>query len=409
VSALLRHFLAATGGSLLCGRPTASFENVSIDTRTLRHGDLFFALRGARLDGHDYLRAAADRGAGAVVIDRLDERFSFHPERAPAVVQVADSLRALQQWGRCRREQCHGQVIGVTGSNGKTTTKEMLAAILRLAGRTLATKGNLNNHIGLPLTLCDLAPDTEYAVIEMGTSKKGDMDVLMDITRPQVGLITNVGKDHLEFLGTPEGVLEVNRVLFDQLPATGTAIINLDDPLLAGCLKKLPCRAVTYSVKGAADVFASDLQPWPLPMRFRLHQGADSYEAELNVPGSFQVQNAVAAAAVAHALGISSDKILEGFRTFRPAAMRMQVSEASSGATLINDAYNANPSSVRASVESFCEAYGGRSRWLVLGDMRELGETARQEHQDMGQWLATQALDRIFLYGRDTRFVRKGL
>ena len=182
----IRQFLKVTGGSLLTGHPDEWIDRLSIDSRTLRAGDTFFALQGPRFDGHDYLKNAAVAGAGTVVIQTLDSRAQFDPSRFPSVVQVKDTLKALQDLARWVRSQSSAIVIGVTGSNGKTTTKEMIASILRGAGKTLATRGNLNNHIGLALTLCELESDHQFAVIEMGTSKPGDMELLMDITRPSL-------------------------------------------------------------------------------------------------------------------------------------------------------------------------------------------------------------------------------
>jgi UDP-N-acetylmuramoyl-tripeptide--D-alanyl-D-alanine ligase len=406
----IRELLGVTNGSLILGRPDTFFKRISIDTRTLMPADAFFALHGPHFDGHDFLRFAGDRGASVLVIDTLDDQLQSSEERPADVVLVDDTLRALQRFAASVRAQSLARIVGITGSNGKTTTKEMLASILKLSGKTLATRGNLNNHIGLPLTCCGLESDHRFAVIEMGTSKKGDMEVLVEVLKPDVALITNVGKDHLEFLGTPEGVLEENQVLFDQMPEKGIAVMNLDDPLLSALSARWSRQQITYGIeKDDADVAAYGIKAWPLPIRFELRIGEQRLEAILNAPGSFQVKNALAAAATAHALGISPQQIVEGFRQFTPVAMRMQAHAGPGDSVLMNDAYNANPSSVRASVESFCESYLDRPRWLVLGDMRELGAIARQEHRDLGAWLAGQKLDRIFLYGRDTRFVLEGL
>jgi UDP-N-acetylmuramoyl-tripeptide--D-alanyl-D-alanine ligase len=406
----VRDILRATRGSLVSGYPSTVCERLSIDTRTLRPGDVFFALQGPRFDGHQFIHTAARKRARAIVLQKLDSSLRMDASFWPDILQVADTLAAIQDIGRLARSTApQTTFIGLTGSNGKTTTKEMLASILRRMGKTLSTRGNLNNHIGLPLMLSELEADHRYALLEMGTSKKGDMDLLVDLVRPQVGVITNVGKDHLEFFGTPEGVLEVNRKLFDVLPKDGTAVINLEDPLLKDFAGRLPCRTVTYGRCPEAEVRATDIQPSTVPLRFTLEIGREKRPVALQGLGEVQILNAMAAAATAHALGISITEIVAGLETFKPAAMRMEVRARPDGVVAVNDAYNANPSSMHASIESFCRSYPDRPRWLVLGDMRELGAVSRQEHADLGRWIVTQAVDHVFLYGRDTRYISQGL
>lgn len=406
----VRDILQATGGSLISGYPTTLCQRLSIDTRTLKSGDAFFALVGPRYDGHRFLAEAARKRAQVLVVQRLEEPMRFDPFGEPDILLVKDTLAALQDIARYVRVRAPQTIrIGLTGSNGKTTTKQMLASILCRAGKTLATRGNLNNHIGLPLVLSELEADHRYALLEMGTSKKGDMDLLVDLLAPQVGLITNVGKDHLEFLGTPEGVLQVNRKLYDALPADGIAVVNLEDPLLKGLAGRLRCKTVTYGRAPEAQVRAVDILSSPSPLRFSLVLGKERYPVVLQVLGEVQVLNAMAAAAVAHALGISPENIVAGLQTFEPAVMRMEVHARPDGVVVVNDAYNANPSSMHASIESFCRSYPDKPRWLVLGDMRELGVLARAEHEELGRWIVTQGVARVFLYGRDTRHLLQGL
>jgi len=400
----LREVVNATHGRLIAGSPGQALHPISIDTRTLRPHETFLALSGPHFDRHDYLRAAAERGASLLILQHLDARLRWRSSAAPSVLQVSDPLKALQDIARWIRARSAARVVGVTGSNGKTTTKEMLACILQRAGPTLATLGNLNNQIGLPLTLCRLAAEHRYAVIEMGTSKPGDMELLAGLARPEVGLITNVGKDHLEFFHSPEGVLKENRLLFDALPEIGIAVINLEDPLLQPLAARLPCRVLTYGRRPEAMIQARETASGASSTLFTLLIEGKAYPCRLEAPGAIQVLNALAAAAAAHALGVAPEHILEGLKVFRPAAMRLQAQAGLGGSLLINDAYNANPSSMRASVQSFCESYSDRPRWLVLGDMRELGPLARAEHEELGRWLCEQPVERIFFYGRDTRF-----
>ncbi len=406
----VREILRATGGQLISGFPTSLCEGISIDTRTIKKGDVFFAIQGPRFDGHEFIALAAEKGAQAVVIHRLDSTLKLDLGHDVDIIQVPETLKALQDTGRfIRHENKRTRVIGITGSNGKTTTKEMLACILRRAGKTLATRGNLNNQIGLPLMLSELEQDHRFAIFELGTSHAGDMKELLDMAHPHVGLLTNVGKDHLEYLGTPEGVLRENRGLFDELPKDGAAIINLEDPLLKSLAKEMPCKTVTYGRVPEAMVSAEEIVPFPIPLRFTLVLSGEKRKVNLQTVGDMQVLNAMAAAATALALGISADDIVEGLQSFKPIKMRMEVHERADKVVLVNDAYNANPSSMRVSIESFCRSYPDRPRWLVLGDMRELGKISREEHDDLGRWIAEQAVEKVFLYGRDTRFILKGM
>ena len=397
----------ALHGSLVQGDPAVSFEHVSIDTRTLQAGDLFFAIRGPRHDGHDHLREAANKGAIGAVVQKISPRARRSCPRL-SFLRAADTIAALQDLARFIRSQCRADIVGITGTNGKTTTKEMAASILSRAGKTLSTRGNFNNHLGLPLSLTDLRPDHRFAVLEMGSSLPGDIGLLVDIARPRIGLITNIGKGHLRRLKTLEGVLREKRTLFDALPKEGVAVVNTDDPLLGPLARSLRCRVVTFGLTGQADVRAERMESGAFPIRFVLNAGGARAPVKLSIPGHFQVLNALAAAGVAQALGVPASDIAAGLESFRPVAMRMQVLTHGSGAVLINDAYNANPSSVRASVTGLCQSFPERTRWVVLGEMRELGRQARSEHEELGQWLAARPVDRILFYGKEGRSVLRG-
>lgn len=404
-----RDFVRATQARFLLGDPQDTFQGISIDTRTLRPDDLFIAIRGPHHDGHDHLKRAVEKGAAGCVVEQLDPRMDFDRSRPPFILHVAHSVSALQQWGAYLRKRSSAYVVGLTGSNGKTTTKEMIASILGRAGKTLATQGNLNNYLGVPLTLSRLEPEHRYAVIEMGTSQPGDIALVAGLAAPSIGLITNIGSAHLEKLGSREGILQEKKALWDVLLTEGVAIINQDDPLLAGAANTLKCRKLFFGLKALADVRAEDIQMEGESTSFQLIVNGQKNSVRIPVTGQFQVMNALAAAAVGHALSIPLKDIAEGLSSFQPMAMRMQKMVHSSGAVLINDAYNANPSSVRASITTLCQTPTQHPRWLVLGDMRELGARARAEHQELGTWIATQPLDRVFLYGRDTRFLFEAL
>lgn len=402
--------LRATQGKLIDGFPSTEWDRVSIDTRTLRPGNLFFAIHGPRLDGHTFLKVASEKRASALVIDRLDPALALAPYTSSAIIQVPDTLRALQDLGRWKRQRPTQTIfIGLTGSNGKTTTKEMLTLILRRVGKTLSTRGNLNNHIGLPLMLTELNGDEQFALLELGTSVPGDMDLLLECLQPTVGIITNVGKDHLEFFGTPEGVLKENRKLYDRLGPDGISILNLDDPLLKACADTLKGKRVTFALSSDADVSVEEIRVHPAPLRFTLRLGKSRFPIQMQTQGQIQAINAMAAAACAYALGISPENIVSGLQAFKASAMRMEALSSPDGAMLVQDAYNANPSSMRAAIDSFCSSYPDRPRWLVLADMRELGPGARQEHSELGVWLSRLPIDRLYLYGRDARFIEQGV
>lgn len=396
----------ACGGTIVHGQPRQAISRVATDTRTLRAGDWFVALKGPRFDAHDFLGEAAERGASGVVLEDLSKA-RFRDGRTPAVLKVSGALSALQSLARLSRERSRACVIGVTGSNGKTTTKQMLASILERCGPTLSTRGNLNNHIGLPLMLCELSPEHRFAVLELGTSRPGDMDLLVDLARPRIGVLSNVGKDHLEFVGTPDGMLAVNRPLIDRLPADGIAVLNLDDPRVASLAVGRKGRTITFGFTEKADVAAFEIKPWPLPLSFTLRIPGGSAPVALQLPGRIQVMNALAAATAAVAAGATLESIVAGLAAFKPPPMRFQILEEPGGAVLVNDAYNANPSSMRAAIEAFVESFPERTRWLVLGDMREMGAAARDEHEELGRWLRSVPVSRVFCYGRDMRFLER--
>lgn len=374
------------------------FASVSSDSRTLAAGDLFVAIRGERFDGHDFAQLAAERGACGLLVSRpLDTRL-------PQVV-VADTLAALARGAAAWRRQFDLPLVGVGGSNGKTTTKEMLAAILARAGRTLATAGNLNNHIGVPLTLFRLEPTHRFAVIEMGANHAGEIAALVEMAAPTVGLVTNAGAEHLEGFGSLEGVARAEGEMFAGLGAAATAVINADDAFAPLWRRQARAgRAISFGTRHSADFRARDLSlgieggEWR--SRFVLDTPAGEAALQLALPGQHNVLNAAGAAAAAWACGAGLEQLAEGLAAVRPVRGRLQLRPAGAGAWLIDDSYNANPSSALAGLEVLGSLAG--ERWLVLGEMAELGEHAVAGHVEVGRAARAAGVSRLFALGTPT-------
>lgn len=370
------------------------FTSVSTDSRNLSKGALFIALHGERFDGHDYVAQAQENGAAAALVTKaLDIDI-------PQVI-VGDTRLALGNLAAYWRQQFSIPVAAITGSNGKTTVKEMLAAILRFAAGNeedvLATKGNLNNDIGLPLTLLGLRPHHRYAVTEMGMNHTGEIQYITRIAKPTVALINNAGNAHLEGLGSIEAVASAKGEIFEGLSAHGIAVINHDDAFaelwksLAGKRK-----VITFGFDQSADVSA-DYRLLPESSQIAMKTAKGELSFELTIPGEHNVKNALAAASVAIALGISLPAISAGFGQFSGVKGRLQKQSCKFGAKLIDDTYNANPASMRAAVDVLSGLSG--TRILVMGDMGELGDRASELHREIGQYAKSKGIDVLFALG----------
>ncbi len=366
------------------------FTGVTTDSRAVVPGMLFAAMAGAQVDGHDFIDQAVAAGAVAVLVER--------PVDCPVPqLRVANTLHALGELARAWRQSLAPRVAAITGSNGKTTTKELLASILRQSGSVHATAGNYNNELGLPLTLFGLSASHQFAVLEMGAGKAGDIRYLAGIAEPEVGLITNVGPAHLEGFGDEEGVARAKGELYAALPASGFAVLNLDEPYLPLWQGLLQCQQVlTFGHSPAADVRLTPAASGP-----RVSTPAGAFDLQLNLPGAHNVQNALAATAMALALDQSLDDIHAGLAATRPVAGRLNVQRARGGWLVIDDSYNANPASLKAALEVLTAEPG--EAWLALGDMRELGANSDQLHATMGEMARTLGVVRLLAYGPRSR------
>jgi len=394
--------LAATGGRWL-DPPPGAVTGLSTDTRTVAAGALFVALRGERFDAHDFLPAAAAAGAAAAVVDRP----AAAPPGLPRLL-VADTLAALGAVARHHRRRFTLPVVGVTGSNGKTTTREMIAAILAGRGPVLKTEGNLNNEVGVPLTLLGLAAGHQAAVIELGMSHPGEIARLTALAGPQVGVVTNAAAAHLEGLGSVDGVADAKAELYTGLPEGGIAVVNADDARMLARARASGRRLLTFAVgrQRRGDVAVLEvLSQDATGMRFLLGVGNRELEVGLPLVGSHNAQNAAAAACAAIALGATDQEIVRGLAGVRPVGRRLRLERLPSGLLLVDDCYNANPLSVVAALRTLAElarAEGGRPM-AALGDMLELGPGEAALHREVGAEAARLPVARLFGFGPRSR------
>jgi UDP-N-acetylmuramoyl-tripeptide--D-alanyl-D-alanine ligase len=372
-----------------------AYTGVSTDTRTLKSGELFVALRGPRFNANDFVTAAAAVGAAGAVVDTP-------VASSLAQIVVADTQAALSRSAAAWRARFSMPIVGVAGSNGKTTVKEMIAAILERAGTTLATRGNLNNHIGVPLTLHRLDATQRFAVIEIGANRAGEVADLVTLARPDVGLITNAGAEHLEGFGSLEGVARAEGEMVAGLAPSATAVINADDEFATLWRGMARGKVCTFGVANAADFSAADIQTSidasGFITRFELRAPRGTMPIELHLAGGHNVLNALCAAAAATAAGASLDDVRVGLATMRPVPGRLQFKTAPSGAWIVDDSYNANPSSMKAGIEVLASV--DARRWLVMGDMGELGDFADASHGEVGRFARDHHIDRLFATGK---------
>ncbi|HET8897353.1 MAG TPA: UDP-N-acetylmuramoyl-tripeptide--D-alanyl-D-alanine ligase [Rhodanobacteraceae bacterium] len=376
----------------LAGAADVAVHGVAIDSRRVVAGDLFVALAGEHVDGHDFLAAAAARGAAAALVTRAVA------SELPCV-RVADSVLALGDLASAVRAGQRAQVVGITGSNGKTTVKTLTAAVLAQQGATHLNQGNYNNEIGVPLTVLAMPDTAAYAVIEMGAGKPGDIDYLAAIARPQIGLVNNIAPAHLERMGNLDTIAETKGALYQALPADGVAVINADDAY-AGYFANLAGnrRVLRFGLTAAADVQAQHIQLEATASRFELVTPLGACAVHLPLGGRHNVANALAAAAVGVALALPVEAIRAGLAAVSAVPGRLQARSMTGGWTLIDDSYNANPGSLKAAVDTLALTTG--ERWLVLGDMAELGPGAGDLHADIGAYAKAAGIERLWTMGR---------
>lgn len=374
---LYDHYLQSTG--------------VSTDTRKIDNGNIFFALKGPNFNANDFATKALEIGAALVVVDEK----RVVPENDNRYLLVDDVLLTLQQLANHHRRQLIIPIIGLTGSNGKTTSKELLHAVLKRKYKTAATVGNLNNHIGVPLTLLAIGKEIEIAIVEMGANKQGDIKELCDIAEPTHGFITNIGKAHLEGMGGPEGVLKTKTELFQHLRENkGTVFINSQDPILANMAKRFEA-PILYPAKGDyCEVEFVEANPF---VKFKVEKDKTIHTSALI--GDYNFGNIATALCVGKFFDVSMDDAVEAIINYQPTNMRSQLLEKRSN-LIILDAYNANPSSMEVAIRTFGNMTGTKYKMVILGDMYELGDSTVEEHRKLGDLVSQYSFDKICLTGK---------
>ncbi len=402
----LQDVLDATGGHLLGGRRSPSeviVTGVSTDTRTLRPGELFVALRGPHADGHAFLADALRRGAPAALCVQAVGNLSTE---AP-LVQVVDPLQALGALAAYYRRRLPVTVVGITGSVGKTTTTKMTAAVLSTKFRVAQTREEWNAEVGVPLTLLGLTGEEQVAVIEMAMRGLGQIAELVAIAAPTIGVVTTVGETHLELLGTRENIARAKGELIAGLPPNGTAVLNGDDPAVAGMASLHQGRVVTYALDTSAEVTAERVRTTRAGTHFRLLVGARGADVTLATWGRHNVRNALAAAAVGVVMGMAPELIADGLRRFKPPAQRLD--PVSLGDVLVlNDTYNASPASMRAAFDVLADLVPSQHRVAVLGGMMELGPQSEALHVEVGRVLAGSGVRVLITVGDEARPIAAG-
>ena len=402
---------AATGGQLLHGklREDDAFAGITTDTRKVRAGDLFVALRGEKFDGADFAEDALRAGAvGVMLTEPISDTHRKKLDRMPgAVIGVADTLAAYQQIAHARRMKFAIPVVAITGSNGKTTTKDLTAAALSGRGAVCRTAANYNNEIGLPLTLLGITDEDTAAVVEMGMRGLGQIAALAAIAAPTVGIVTNVGETHMELLGSIENIARAKAELAEAIPPGGTLILNADDARVAAMRACAAdgVRVLTYGIRAAADIRAQALRTEAGETHFMVTYGGERHDYAVPLLGRHNVYNALAALAAGFALGLSPQEMQAGLAPLTPPQMRYEVHSVGA-CTFINDAYNASPASMRAALETTARLYPGR-KIAVLGDMLELGAASAEGHRSVGRTAAAEDFSIIITYGDEARRINE--
>ncbi len=388
----VKNIIEATGGTLLCGDINVELYDVCINSREVKDGDLFIPIIGANVDAHRFIKSALDIGAAT-----LTSKEDIDVETDKPVILVKDTIEALQQIGMYIRNRYDIPVVGVTGSVGKTTTREMISAALKTGYKTFHTEGNFNSQIGVPITLSRMTDEYEVAVLELGMSEQGQIVKLSNMIRPTISVVTTIGLAHVEYLGSQENIRTEKLSIIEGMNKDGILLLNGDDKMLAQMRGKMPCTTYFYGCEDWCDYRAMNISYEKGKSYFIFVHGEDRISVELNALGKHNVANCVAAMAIADMQGIPLETARKAFVEFE--GQRLQIVELENKYTIIDDTYNASPTSVKASIDVLCDMNVTGKRYLVLADMLELGENSPKYHYDVGTYISDKHIDELIVIG----------
>ncbi len=408
--------LEATKGELLCGGTERFFSGVSIDSRRIFPGDLFVAIQGEVHDGHSFVKDVVESGVCGLLINKNKADVFFSDVRVREdwrqkgllCVAVKDTTKALGDLTAFQRRRSNVSVIAITGSNGKTTTKEMTNGIVSRCFGTLATIGNFNNQIGLSLTLLKLNRSHQWSVLELGMNHPGEIRRLSEICMPDIGVITNIGPAHLEKLGSLKGVMDAKAELLENIKPNGTVVLNADDPNLSDLCRRTSKKVLRFGFSEDADIRAISVKKKRFGTSFILSMPTETLPIDLKIPGAFMISNALAAASAGYLLGLKAEDIKAGLEEFKSVQGRMNVFKTKNGIHIIDDTYNANPGSMESAIMTLKSMKGEHRGVLVAGDMHELGEHAESMHKKIGSVAAGIGISGLYLTGRFAGSVAAG-
>jgi UDP-N-acetylmuramoyl-tripeptide--D-alanyl-D-alanine ligase len=404
--------LDATHGILTTGNREEIFSGISIDSRNVTVNNLFVAIRGEKHDGHSFIQDVAQKGVKGFVISEPEAAKLIHkndPFQKLVFIMVQDTIKALGDLASFNRTRSKIFVVAITGSNGKTTTQKMVTAVVRRRFSTLASQGNFNNQIGLPLTLLNLSSEHRWAVLEMGANHPGEIATLAGICRPDIGVVTNVGPAHLEGFGSLDGVASAKGELFDHMASNGVAVLNAEDKRVVSMAERALGKVLFYGTSKKAHIRASSIVEQNRGTSFILELPEEQVTIHIKIPGAFMVFNALAAASVGYQIGLNAAEIKAALENdFEPAQARMNILEIKNGIHLIDDTYNANPDSMVGALKTLNSLKGKNRSVFVAGDMFELGEHAAVLHEKIGQIVADTKVSRLYAVGSHAGKVAEG-